>query len=102
MVTGWVIGGSNVDDFPVESAWQRGEALKSDIKAEGIKNLGRVVFDDYVVDVNLCHLAGFFKSIISIIKASFRLKSLIKVYFNISFYESVNGLPFLIRYIYSR
>ena len=64
MVTSRVIGRSYVDNFPVKGAWERREALEGDVKAERIEDLSRIVFDYDVVDVNLCHLARFFKSII--------------------------------------
>jgi hypothetical protein len=62
LITTGVIGGTDVDDLPVEGAWEGGEALESDVEAEAVENLGWVVFDYDVVDVNLCHLARFFKN----------------------------------------
>lgn len=57
MIAVRVIGGADVDDFPVEGAGEGGEALEGDVKGEGVEYSGWVVLDDDVVDVYLCHLA---------------------------------------------
>ena len=59
-----IVGGTDVDDFPVESAWKGGEAFEGDVEGEGVEDFGGVVPDDDVVDVYLCHLARVLNYII--------------------------------------
>ena len=54
-----VVRGANVDYFPVEGAGELAEALKGDVKAEGVEDLPGVVPNLNVVDVNLSHLARY-------------------------------------------
>ena len=54
-----VVGGADVDDFPVEGAGEVAEALEGDVEAEGVEDLPGVVPNLNVVDVHLSHLARY-------------------------------------------
>ena len=50
-----IVGGTNVDDFPVEESGKAVEALEGNIKHEGIESFTRIVLDDDIVYMHLSH-----------------------------------------------
>lgn len=56
MVFFWLVGGADVDEFPVEGAGECVEGLEGDAELEGREHGRRVVAHHDVVDVHLSHL----------------------------------------------
>ena len=53
LVVAW---GSDVNYFPVNGAWELGEALESDVEVEGVTDTAGVVSNSDIVDMELGHV----------------------------------------------
>ena len=51
-----VAGRSDVNNFPVDGAWELREALESDVEVEGVSGTARVVSNSDIVDMELGHV----------------------------------------------
>ena len=56
-----IIGGAEINDPPVESAWEVLEALQTDFKLHWAKDGGRVILNDDIVNLHLSHVANLIK-----------------------------------------
>ena len=64
LIAVFVVGGSDVYEFPVQGARERGEALEGYVEEEGVCHFCWVVPHRYVVYVHLRHLARYHQLII--------------------------------------
>ena len=51
-----VAGRSDVNNFPVDGAWELREALESDVEVEGVSGTAGVVSNSDIVDMELGHV----------------------------------------------